>query len=46
MRKTKAAGLTVKVNVDIKPGQSSLAQKATWRKFWQKLMAEVKISER
>lgn len=32
----------VKVVVDIRPAPAFPAQKAAWREFWQKLIAEVK----
>jgi len=35
-----------KVKVDIRPGPVSPAQKTAWVRFWQKLIAEVKASER
>jgi len=35
-----------KVKVDIRPGPVSSAQQAAGRRFWQKLIAEVKASER
>ncbi len=31
-----------KVKLDIRPGPVSPAQRATWRRFWQKLITEVK----
>jgi len=31
----------VKVTVNIKPGPVSPAQKQAWRRFWQKLIAQV-----
>ena len=37
---------TIKVKVDIRPGPVSPAQKQAWRRFWQKLIAEVKAGER
>jgi len=38
----KTASKPVQVTVRIERGPLSLAQKAGWRKFWQKLIAEVK----
>jgi len=35
-----------KVTVNIRPGPMSPAQKQVWRRFWQKLIAEVKAGER
>ena len=47
MKATKNTTKTeIKVTTDIVPGPASLAQKTAWRKFWQKLIAEVKASER
>ena len=40
IKATKDTGL--KLRVDIRPGPVSPAQKTAWRKFWQKLIAEVK----
>jgi len=34
------------VKLNIRPGQVTPAQKTAWRKFWQKLIAEVKAGER
>lgn len=34
-----------KVTMNIRPGEISLAQKQAWRKFWQKLITEVKAGE-
>jgi hypothetical protein len=34
------------VTLDIKPGPASPAQKQAWKRFWQKLIAEVKAGER
>lgn len=36
----KTAIKPIKVSVDIRAGPASLAQKAAWRKFWKKLIAE------
>ena len=36
----------IKVKANIKTGPASPAQKASWRKFWQKLIAEVKAEEK
>jgi len=44
MKTTKNTQVRVKVN--IRPGPVTLAQKTAWRKFWQKLIAEVKADER
>jgi len=33
---------STRVVVHIKPGQASPAQKAAWKRFWQKLIAEAK----
>jgi hypothetical protein len=38
----KATRTLIKVRVDVRRGAASPAQKAVWRKFWQKLVAEVK----
>ena len=35
-----------RVIVNIRPGEMSPAQKQAWRKFWQKLITEVKAGER
>ena len=35
-----------KVTVNVHPGTMSPAQKQAWRKFWQKLITEVKAGER
>lgn len=35
-----------RLTVDIWPGPVSPARQSAWRKFWQKLIAEVKASER
>lgn len=32
----------IKVNVDIRPGPVTPAHKAAWRKFWAKLLSDVK----
>ena len=41
----KLADKNFKVKVSIQPGPASPAQKAAWRRFWAKLLAEVKASE-
>jgi len=35
-----------KLQVSIRQGTVSPARKATWRRFWQKLIAETKAAER
>lgn len=46
MRVSKTATKTeIKITTNIRPGPVSLAQKTAWRKFWQKLIAEVKAGE-
>jgi hypothetical protein len=37
---------SIKVVVDIKPGPASPAQKQAWKRFWGKLISEVKADER
>lgn len=37
---------SAEVRVDVQPGPASPAQKAAWRKFWRKLISEVKSDER
>jgi len=51
MTKRKAAKLhrpatEIQARVHIRPGPSTPAQKTAWRKFWQRLIAEVKAGER
>lgn len=36
----------IKVTVDIRSAPTSPAQKQVWKRFWQKLIAEVKGDER
>jgi len=36
----------VKVVLDIKPGPVSPAQRAAWKRLWDKLLSEVKTDER
>ena len=35
----------IKVEVNIRPEPATPAQKTAWRKFWQKLITEVKANE-
>ena len=42
----KAGGEPAKITVAIRPGSASAAATANWRKFWQKLIAEVRAGER
>lgn len=37
-----ATRIEIRVKIDIRPGPASPAQKVAWRRFWQKLIAEVK----
>jgi|GEM_PF-2313651 len=43
---TAKAAASVKVVVDIKPGQATLAQSRSWRNFWHRLIAEVNAAEK
>ena len=36
----------LRIKVNIRPGPVSPVQKTAWRKFWQKLISEVKAGER
>ena len=36
----------IAVKVDIRPESASDPQRQAWKRFWQKLIAEVKASER
>lgn len=45
MTGTKTVTKLVRVAADIRPGQTSVAQKQAWRRFWQKLISEVKAGE-
>jgi len=44
MTGTKTAAKLVRVAVDVRPGQASVAQKQAWKLLFQRLIAEVKAS--
>jgi hypothetical protein len=42
-----ATNIGIKVKIDIRPGgAASAAQKALWRKWWQRIIAEVKSGDK
>jgi hypothetical protein len=41
----KTANKLIKITVDIQPGPALPAQKTAWKRFWQKLIDEVKVSD-
>ena len=42
----KTTGNSTNVVVNIQPGPASPAQRQAWKRFWQKLIAEVKAEEK
>ena len=46
MPKTTDKEMEIKLKVNICPGPVSPVQKTAWRRFWEKLIAEVKAGER
>jgi hypothetical protein len=44
-REKSKTATSIKVVLNIRPGPASPAQKQAWKRFWQKLISEVKADE-